>query len=149
MRISHIAVASGAAQSLKTLLPSLHGIPGSAQAELFILYSSLKYLSMELERGSGASLAKVAAADALRQSIDALTQQPAQPAGTGRFASQAATAFGQLQADEPLGDKLVDVAAILGLLQECDVPAQLQDQVMARLSQYLFEINEADLNVYR
>lgn len=149
MRISHIALASAAAQRLKTLLPSLNGLPGSLQAELFIIYSSLKYLSMELEHASCASLAKVAAADALRRSIDAqVQQQPPQP-WSSRFASQAATAFGQPLATEPLADHLVDVAAILELLQTCDLPAVAQDQVMAQLSQYLFDINRIDLNVYR
>lgn len=149
MRISHITLAGAAAQRLKTLMPALNGLPGSVQAELFIIYSSLKYLSMELEHAGNASQVKTAAADALRRAIEALVQQqPSQPSSS-RFAPALASAFSQPVATEPLGDNLVDVAAILELLEQSGLPAAAREQVMAQLSQYLFDINQADLNVYR
>ena len=149
MRISHINLVGAAARRLKTLMPALNGLPGSVQAELFIIYSSLKYLSMELEHAGDASQVKKAAADALRRAIDALVQQQPSQSASSRFASQVASAFGQPVATEPLGDHLVDVAAILELLEASGLPAAAQEQVMAQLSQYLSDINQADLNVYR
>lgn len=137
MRISHIELATAAAQRLKVLLPSLSGLPGSVQSELFIMYSALKYLSMELERAGDASVAKARAADVLRQSI-----------GTS-MGEQSATAFHPPMATQPLADNLVDVAAILDLLAAGDPSAAAEDQVMAQLSQYLFDINQIDLGVYR
>ena len=70
MRISHIEVASAAAERLKKLLPALGAIPGSVQAELFIIYSSLKYLSLELARMSAGSAEKQQAAGGLRAAIE-------------------------------------------------------------------------------
>lgn len=149
MRISHIALAGAAAQRLKTLMPSLNGLPGSIQAELFIIYSSLKYLSMELEHAGDASQVKKTAADALRRAINALVHDQTPQPESGHFASQVAAAFRQPVTDEPLSDYLVDVAAILELLQTSGLSAAAREQVMAELSQYLFDINQADLNVFR
>jgi len=137
VRISHIELTAGAAQRLKALMPALSGLPGSVQSELFIIYSALKYLSMELERSGAASVAKAAAADSLRRSLGTLLDQ------------RADAAFLPPVATEPLGDNLVDVAAILDLLATGDVSAAAQEQAMTRMSQYLFDINQIDLDVYR
>jgi hypothetical protein len=62
---------------------------------------------------------------------------------------QAAQSFHQSAANAPLADDLVDVASILELMQSSSLSEATQDEVMAQISQYLFDINQVDMNVYR
>lgn len=149
MRVSHIELLSAAAQRLKVLLPSLSGVTGSVQSEVFIIYSTLKYLSKELQHMSVGSHAKYASAQSLNGQMEGLVDQYKSESWVAGFKTTIATAFREPVEAEPLTDHLVDVALILESLLESGCPVEVTDQVMGWIGEYLAECNSADLEVYR
>ncbi len=128
---------STAAQRLKALLPSLSGLPGSVQAELFIVYSTLKNLGVEMEYGEEADGAKRAA---LRKWLQRLRRLARAHRGDP-WARQ----LGRLV---DAGD-CPTVAAIMADVAAPGHPEWVVDKIMEWTIAYLSECNEAELSGFR
>jgi len=132
-----VTLVSTAAQRLKDILPALSGLPGSVQAELFIIYSTLKNLGAEMENKEAADNAKSAAYRRWRQRLRRLSRaHPGQPWTQ------------QLGRRIDSGD-CSTVSAIMSDIASAGYPEWVVGKIMDWTILYLAECNEAELSAFR
>ena len=132
-----MTLVSTAGQRLKELLPALSELPGSVQAELFIIYSTLKNLGVEMEHEEAADNAKSAAFRRWLQRLRRLSR-----AHQGQPWAQ------QLARRIESGD-CSTVAAIMAEIEVTGTPEWVAEKIMGWTIGYLAGCNDAELSMFR
>jgi hypothetical protein len=118
-------------------MPSLEGLPGSVQAELFVIYSTLKNLGVEMEHERAAAEAKRAAFRRWARRIRRLSRGRREEAWAARLTQLTAS-----QDDSA-------VAAIVAETASADHPEWAAEKIMKWTIAYLAECNNAELSAFR